>query len=208
MKKKSNTSISIKKNWFLFIVLLIEGGALMAVELIGAKLIAPYYGNSLYVWAAVLAISLGGLTIGYYTGGNISTKSPNNKTLFTIILISSLLVYAMPTSSGLIMSATMGLELRLGIVLSCIIFLMPPLILFGMVGPMVVRLVTTDVENVGQAAGTVYFTSTIGGIFTTFLFGFYLIPFWGLKLSSYTTATALLLLPVIFLISSKINSKA
>ena len=177
----------------------------MAVELVGAKLIAPYYGNSLYVWAAVLATTLGGLTIGYYTGGKLSLSQPNIKTMLKIISASAVLVLLMPMISGAVMSATLGLELRTGIVLSCVIFLMPPLIAFGMVGPMAVRLMTTNVENVGKVAGTVYFTSTVGGIATTFLFGFYLIPFWGLKMSAYLTGSALALLPIIFFLSSKLR---
>lgn len=175
----------------------------MAVELIGAKLIAPYYGNSLYVWAAVLSTTLGGLTIGYYTGGNISAKHPNQKTLIKIIGVSALLVLAMPTVSGVVMEATLGLELRTGIILSCILFLTPPLVAFGMVGPMVVRLLTDKVENVGRVAGTVYFISTLGGIITTFLFGFYLIPFWGLKMSSYLTGGALVLLLLLFFVNTR-----
>lgn len=198
MANVNPATLSLKTNWFLFLVLLIEGGALMAVELIGAKLIAPFYGNSLYVWAAVLSTTLGGLTIGYYTGGNLSSKHPNQKTLIKIIAVSALLVLAMPTVSGVVMEATLGLELRTGIVLSCVLFLTPPLVAFGMVGPMVVRLLTDKVENVGRVAGTVYFTSTVGGIITTFLFGFYLIPFWGLKMSSYLTGGALAILPLLF----------
>jgi len=198
MANVNPATLSLKTNWFLFLVLLIEGGALMAVELIGAKLIAPFYGNSLYVWAAVLSTTLGGLAIGYYTGGNLSSKHPNQKTLIKIIAVSALLVLAMPTVSGVVMEATLGLELRTGIVLSCILFLTPPLVAFGMVGPMVVRLLTDKVENVGRVAGTVYFTSTVGGIITTFLFGFYLIPFWGLKMSSYLTGGALAILPLLF----------
>ena len=175
----------------------------MAVELTGAKLIAPFYGNSLYVWSAVLAITLGGLAIGYFLGGVVSRKFPNIRTLLFIITASSLLVLALPHSSNIIMSATLGLELRLGIIISCLVFLMPPLICFGMVGPLVVRLVSTGLDKVGKAAGTVYFTSTVGGIVATFLFGFYLIPFWGLKLSAYTTAVSLAVLPVLYLLLSK-----
>ena len=194
----------IQRNRFLYFVLLIEGGALMAVELIGAKLIAPFYGNSLYVWTAVLAITLGGLTIGYFLGGIISDKSPNIKTLLIIILASALLVLALPFSSNIILSATLPMELRTGIVISCLVFLMPPLICFGMVGPLTVRLVSTELDKVGKAAGSVYFTSTVGGIITTFLFGFYLIPFWGLKLSAYTTATCLAALPLFYVIYTKL----
>ena len=65
----------VKKFPHLFLVLLIEGGALMAVELMGAKLVAPFYGNSLYVWTAVLTITVLGLTLGYYTGGRPKQRS-------------------------------------------------------------------------------------------------------------------------------------
>ena len=207
MIKKENLSQPgsiIQSSRFLYLVLLIEGGALMAVELIGAKLIAPFYGNSLYVWTAVLAITLGGLTIGYFLGGIISDKSPNVKTLFIIIGASALLVLALPYSSNIILSATLPMELRTGIVISCLVFLMPPLICFGMVGPLTVRLVSTELDKVGKAAGSVYFTSTVGGIIATFLFGFYLIPFWGLKLSAYTTATYLATLPLFYVIYTKL----
>jgi len=36
----------------------------MAVELMGAKLVAPFYGNSLYVWTAVLTIAVLGRDTG------------------------------------------------------------------------------------------------------------------------------------------------
>ena len=72
----------VKKFPDLFLVLLIEGGALMAVELMGAKLVAPFYGNSLYVWTAVLTITVLGLTLGYYAGGRLAeTRSVRNNAL-------------------------------------------------------------------------------------------------------------------------------
>ena len=196
----------VKNNWFLLLILIIEGGAIMAVELIGAKLIAPYYGNSLYVWAAVLATTLGALSIGYFSGGNLSSTQANIKTLLTITTSAALLVLLMPILSSFIMSATLGMELRTGIVLSCVIFLMPPLIAFGMVGPMIVRLATKDVKQVGKIAGTVYFTSTAGGVATTFLFGFYFIPFLGLKMSCYIVGASLAALPLFYLIHKKLNN--
>lgn len=207
MNTTTASSVLDKSNWFLILVLIIEGGAIMAVELIGAKLIAPYYGNSLYVWAAVLATTLGALTIGYYSGGNLSSTKANIKTLLTITSSSALFVLFMPIVSSLIMEATLGMELRIGILTSCIIFLMPPLIAFGMVGPMIVRLATNNVKHVGKIAGTVYFTSTIGGVASTFLFGFYCIPFLGLKVSCYITGTALAVLPLFYLIYIKLKNK-
>ena len=64
-----------KNKNFYFLLSFIEGASVMAAELLGAKMLAPYFGSSLYVWASVLAITLGGLAVGYYVGGILSYKS-------------------------------------------------------------------------------------------------------------------------------------
>lgn len=52
----------------------------MSVGLLGVKLLAPFYGSSLYVWTAVLSITLLGLISGYYIGKTTCTKSCHRKT--------------------------------------------------------------------------------------------------------------------------------
>jgi hypothetical protein len=118
----------------LFIVLLIEGGALMAVELMGAKLVAPFYGGSLYVWTAVLTITVLGLTLGYYAGGRLSKKRPSERVLFSILGISALLVLALPLTASISMDLTRGLGLIIGICITCFLLLLPPMLCFGIVG--------------------------------------------------------------------------
>ena len=80
----------------------------MAVELMGAKLVAPFYGGSLYVWTAVLAITVVGLTCGYYAGGQLSKKRSSETTLFIILGISALLVLALPLTASISMAVTGG----------------------------------------------------------------------------------------------------
>ena len=53
----------------IYIISFCEGAAVMATELCGSKLISPYFGSSLYVWASVIAITLGSLAAGYFYGG-------------------------------------------------------------------------------------------------------------------------------------------
>jgi predicted membrane-bound spermidine synthase len=197
----------LKKFWFLFLVLLIEGSSLMAVELLGAKLLAPFYGSSLYVWTAVLAITVLGLTIGYYFGGRFSVKHATEKRLILILSIAALLVFALPATATLLISITSGMGLISGICVASLLLLVPPMFCFGLVGPMVVRLMAQKMETLGNVAGTVYFTSTLGGIIATFLFGFYWIPEMGLKFSALITAIALALLPVVYLIKTILSNK-
>ena len=189
----------VKKFPHLFLVLLIEGGALMAVELMGAKLVAPFYGNSLYVWTAVLTITVLGLTLGYYTGGRLAKKGASETTLFVVLQISAVLVLALPMTASIAIALTKGMDLIAGICVTCILLLLPPMLCFGIVGPMVVSLMSSQLETVGKTAGTVYFTSTFGGIAATFFFGLYFIPVAGLRWCATVTGLALAALPVIYI---------
>ena len=189
----------VKKFPHLFLVLLIEGGALMAVELMGAKLVAPFYGNSLYVWTAVLTITVLGLTLGYYTGGRLAKKGASETTLFVVLQISAVLVLALPMTASIAIALTKGMDLIAGICVTCILLLLPPMLCFGIVGPMVVSLMSSQLETVGKTAGTVYFTSTFGGIAATFFFGLYFIPVAGLRWCATVTGLALAALPVFYI---------
>lgn len=182
----------------LYLVSFFEGGALMAVELLGAKMIAPYYGTSLYVWAAVLACTLGGLALGYLAGGILSNKYKGEKVLYTIVALSALFTFLLPATGKFIMEATLDLSLKTGITISAFILLTPPVFLFGTVSPIIINLLSTSASRIGKAAGTVYAVSTLGGIAATFLTGFYLAPFVGLKESSWLVAATLAIWPLIF----------
>ena len=189
----------LRKFPHLFLVLVIEGGALMAVELMGAKLVAPFYGGSLYVWAAVLAITVLGLTLGYHAGGRLAKKKPSETKLFIALGISALLVLALPLTASISMALTRGMDMIIGICVTCVLLLLPPMLCFGVVGPLVVALMSSQLETVGRTAGTVYFTSTLGGIAATFFLGLYFIPVAGLRLCAAITGLSLAALPVLYI---------
>ena len=205
MKQNKNQRLS-SSFWYLISISIIEGAAVMAVELLGAKLIAPSYGASLYVWATTLAVTMGGLTTGYLIGGFLSERHPNKVVLHYIVLASAIFVLIMPFTSSLIMSATLGMNLKLGIVLSSLCFVFPPLMCFGMVSPLIIRLISNEVNQVGNSVGTIYSISTLGGIAATFLFGFYFIPKMGLNFSTYLTAFALFLFPAYYFLRFRVFS--
>lgn len=191
-----------RRAWALLLISLLEGAALMGVELVGAKLVAPYYGNSIYVWSAVLGTTLGGLAMGYFAG---SLKAVQGRALrnLRLVLGAALLVCALlPLSSSLILDASLALgSLQGGILLSCFVILTPPLFLMGMVSPLVIQLMRRSRAESGSVTGLVYAVSTIGGIVATFLFAFQVMPFWGLKASCWCIS-GLLLSALVFSMSS------
>ena len=171
--------------WFhiLYLLAFIEGGALMAIELIGSKIIAPYYGGSLYTWTAVLATTLGGLALGYQLGGTMSSKHDNKKLLFYLFLLSGLLVIGMRFYGPFVLEVTLPLEIRVGVTISSFFILTPILMCFGMVSPLIINTLYNDYGVAGKSAGTVYAISTFGGVLFCLPFGLYVIPFIGIKIS-------------------------
>ncbi len=189
-----------KTSYFYFLSFL-EGGSVMACELFAAKLLAPYFGTSLYIWAAVLGLTLGGLTIGYFVGGKLSKAYDQKPELLYIILVlAGALLAIMPFSSHLIMTALSNATLSTGAIISLLVYMVPPLSLMGMVSPVIINLVTKKASNSGNSAGNVYAISTLGGILFTFLMGFYIIPTFGIKIPSLVTGFLLAFFPMISLI--------
>ena len=105
-------------------------------------MLAPYFGSSLYVWASVLAVTLGGLAFGYLWGGILSEKSKANPLLFKLVLAAGILLAFMPATASTTLGLLEGIDLIPAILLSSILILAPPLILMGMVSPIIIRLLS------------------------------------------------------------------
>ncbi|MDO9000214.1 MAG: fused MFS/spermidine synthase [Bacteroidota bacterium] len=168
----------IKKLLFLSFI---EGAVVMAAELCGAKLLAPIFGSSLYVWASVMGITLVALALGYFFGGLISEKSKqHSKKLFQILIFASLFVILMPVISRYLIPWISYLPFLIAVVLSTFILLFFPIFFLGATSPLFIYIQTKESKQAGKISGTVYAVSTFGGILATFLCGFYLIPAIGL----------------------------
>jgi len=182
---KKNTSVTQPKmagtNITLLVLSFVEGAAVMMTELLGAKIMAPYFGTSLYVWSSTLGVSLGALALGYYFGGYISKKYPRPISLFYILNLASLLTVAIPFWASMVLGFTEPLNVRLGSLLSLLLYLLPPMMLMAMTSPMIIQLLNRNVGSAGQVSGKIYAISTVGGIGATLFAGLYLIPFMGIK---------------------------
>src|SRR5438270_59149 len=54
----------------------VTGAAVIVVEILGTRIIGPVFGVSLFVWCALLAVTLGSLATGYYAGGVLVDRRP------------------------------------------------------------------------------------------------------------------------------------
>lgn len=178
--------------WIWFAIVFISGAAVMSFEILSARAIAPVFGQSLHVWATVIGLTLGALTIGYFLGGWAIDRRPTPSTVMWALISASLATAIMPMLATPILELTEGLGLRWGALVASFLILVAPLTAMGMVTPAVTRLAAMSVANVGRTAGTIYAVSTLGGILASFGVGFYALPFWGILATAIVTALSLL----------------
>src|SRR5438309_11544331 len=172
----------------LLLVLVFVGGATsLGIEFAAARLLAPFFGQSLFIWGTLIGLILIYLTIGYYAGGRLADRRPDARLLFQLAGAAALLTAAIPIVSRPILSvaqsgfAQVSVGLVLGSLISVIVLFAGPVILLGMVSPFVIRLRIRHLETAGNAAGAVYALSTLGSILGTFVPVFWLIPTFGTR---------------------------
>ena len=172
----------------LLLPLAFTGGlASLGIEFAAARLLAPFFGQSLFIWGTLIGLILIYLTIGYYAGGRLADRRPDARLLFQLTGGAALLTAAIPLVSRPILSvaqsgfAQVSVGLVLGSLISVIVLFAAPVILLGMVSPFVIRLRIRQLETAGNAAGAVYALSTLGSIVGTFLPVFWLIPTYGTR---------------------------
>lgn len=189
-----SSSKFLEKIW-LHCTVFLTGAAVMVIELLGTRLIAPFYGASLYVWTSLIAVTLIALALGYYVGGILADRARSG--LSVIIAASGFLTLVIPWLTGPILLATDPLGLRLGSFISTLILFSPSLIMLGMVGPFAVKLSTSALSNVGASTGSIYAVSTVGSVIGTLFLGFYLFPLVGSREIFIGLGVALLILAIL-----------
>ncbi|MCD6290783.1 MAG: fused MFS/spermidine synthase [Anaerolineae bacterium] len=186
---------------YLDVAVFVTGVATLAVELSASRLLEPWFGDSLIVWASLIGLILLYLAVGYTIGGRIADRSPNPLRLYRLIGWAGLLVGWVPVLSRPVLSlAARGFGesdfniALLGGSLTGVLFLFAaPVILLGCVAPFAVRLTVASLDASGRAAGRIYALSTVGSIIGAFLPALVLIPRIGTRLTFSLLGAALLL---------------
>lgn len=167
-------------DWPLRVMVFVAGFVLMGFEIAASRLLAPYFGNSVYVWGSLIGVVLAALGIGYAWGGRIADRRPSRRLLGLIGLAAAvslfLVQYATPMICGGIRDKGWDEKERWGPILASGLLFLVPSVLFGMVSPFAVRLQARAVETVGRTAGALYALSTLGSFAGTFATTFVLIP--------------------------------
>src|SRR5947208_2879008 len=85
-----------KAAWALYIIVFVSGAVLMGLEIAGAKILAPGFGTSTFVWGAIIGMFMGALATGYYVGGGLADKRPSFQMLAGIVSAASVWIILLP----------------------------------------------------------------------------------------------------------------
>jgi spermidine synthase len=167
--------------WFLFLTAFVTGAVVMALEILGSRLLAPVFGNSLFVWGALIGVILAAMSSGYAFGGWISDRLPGGQVLAGLLLFSGAWTFLMAWASQPILFKVAGAieDPRWGPCLAATVLLAPPA--FGLSGvlPAMLRLAVSDLNYLGRHTGRMIALSTVGSLAGTWGTAFFLLSWIG-----------------------------
>jgi spermidine synthase len=175
----------------LMVVVSLSGAAVLVLEILGTRVLGPFYGVSLFLWSALIAVTLAALAAGYALGGRWADRDPAPGRLALVLALAGVWVMVVPWLRGPVVHAATGLGLRAAVLASAALLFFPPLMLLGMVSPFAIRLATRQVDEVGRVSGSLFAVSTLASVVAAVLTGFVLIPELGVNRLLQLTAVAL-----------------
>jgi hypothetical protein len=149
----------------------------MGIELLGGRLLAPYFGSSIYVWGAIIAVFMLALSLGYLAGGRASLSAVSLRRLVLILVAAAAATLPVLLFGDALLEALSArvADPRFGSLFAAGLLFFLPTCVSGMVSPYAVRLLVADRASAGHDAGKLYFVSTFGSAAGTLLTSFYLV---------------------------------
>lgn len=195
----SQTNFSI----FVVCAAFVSGFCIMAIEMLGARIMAPYFGGSLSVWGSILTVFMLALACGYLIGGRLSARTPS------LVSYSYFFIAAAVTSLPIVLFADAIMrpiflaieDPRYGSLLASLFLYFIPTTILGMISPYSVRLLVQTSDHSGQKAGLLFFVSTLGSAAGTLGTSFYLVLWFEVNEIVLGTSAALLTIGVALLLA-------
>jgi spermidine synthase/MFS family permease len=202
MKASSGNLHAIVSKFAIWLLTFVVGGFVMVAELVGARVLTPYFGNTVYVWGSVIGIFLLALATGYAIGGKMTQRfsGPVMPAIFAVL--AGLYIAVTPSFDDQLAAwlynvvTQHGIHIKWGALVATIILYGLPMALLGGVSPYCVHIATKSGSEVGIRAGSLYAISTIGSFIGCMLTAFVLIPTFPLSLLIVCAGVGMLLVGV------------
>lgn len=166
----------------LWVMVFFNGWFIMQTELVGARSLTPFFGNSIFVWGSVLAVFMLALAIGYGAGGRLTRRYHSHWAPALLLVTAGVLVGVCTLYQDALCTwlANGSLDVRWGALLASAILYALPMVLSGAISPFSVHLATSARSEAGSRAGSLYAVSTLGSFIGSLVTSFVLVPSYSL----------------------------
>lgn len=183
----------------------ITGACVLVIEIVATRMLAPYFGNTIFTVSSVISVVLAALSLGYYLGGKLSDRRPELRVFFGIVFAGGMSTFGLYWLYVLFLPV-LGNHLSLTsgpLLAACLLFFMPSFLL-GMLSPFAIKLQQQLLRGQGTGIGTIsgemFFYSTVGSIIGSLLAGYVLIPQVGVRATIIGVAAVLVGLGIVPLV--------
>lgn len=192
-------ALSLAQEWLLRVAVTAGGAAVMVVEILGSRMLAPSFGTTLHVWSALITVALVGLAVGYAVGGRLADWRPGPGPLMVVLSIATALLLISDLMAKPTLRLAYGAGLIGGAFIAALALFLPTLFMLGMVSPMAVRAAARQ-AHLGKTVGNLYALSTIGSVAGSLAVSLVFIPNMGVHTAIVITAATLGLVPFCYLL--------
>jgi predicted membrane-bound spermidine synthase len=160
-------------------LIFLTGAAVLALEVLSSRIMTPYFGVSLYIWSSILSITLTFLALGYWAGGHLTRRLPEERHLAVYLLLpvaSAASVLASAAVYPALFPTLARFDLVSGSFVASTLLLALPLICLSAMNPLLISLRARGARIGDGGAGQVFFVSTIGSVAGVVVTAFLIIP--------------------------------
>ncbi len=161
-------------NWVAAAVTFLSSGAVLVMEIVGLRLIAPYVGVTLQTSTAVIGFALAAIAIGAYAGGLTADRTDPRRLIAPLMVAGGALIVAVLPLVRFTGSLLTGVDAGAVLLLAAVAVVVPAALLSA-VPPMVVKLQLASLTETGSVVGRLSGIGTLGAIAATFATGFVLV---------------------------------
>lgn len=167
----------------LYTLSFVTNAAILVFEITGGRLLAPYLGTGVGVWAGLITVVLGGMAIGYHFGGKYADTGASQKRIGTALFLAGVAALIAWGVRDLIPGSIVYLQIEttLGALIAGTIIFMPTVILLAAVSPMIAKNLIQKLDTSGKTVGELNAVGTAGSIAGAIGTGMILIPLFGVS---------------------------
>ena len=157
----------------------------MGLQLLASRVLAPFFGNSIFVWASLITTFLAAFSTGSFVGGVVSSRllsSQKKITLGLMVIGSGWLIF--DSLAGYAISDWFDLRidnLPTKLIAVCLLLYFVPVAVLSALTPICVGFYDRKEMSAGRSSGMVNCVSTLGNIAGVLITAFAFIPTFGVR---------------------------